>query len=231
MKNLIIIIQKIYFYYIYRVAVRFRYIYLKNGVKVNKNTSFESSPKCYVKIGGRTELLSASIGNYTLIGANNKLSNTKIGRFCSLGSNISVINAFHPTSGFVSTNPAFYSLNKQCGITFVNRQKFEEHRSVDNNYSVIIGNDVWIGHNVTIIAGITIGDGSIIGANALVTKDVPPFAIVGGVPAKVIRYRFDDESRTRIYNSKWWDNSYEWFVDNAEIMSSYQLFLERFTNG
>ena len=124
---------------------------------------------------------------------------------------------------------SYYSLNKQCGITFVNRQKFEERRSV-GNYSAIIGNDVWIGHNVTIIAGITIGDGAIIGANALVTKDVPPFAIVGGDPAKVIRYRFDDDSRIRIYNRKWWNNSLEWFVDNAEVMANYQSFLERIAN-
>ena len=79
----------------------------------------------------------------------------------------------------------------------------------DNKGDIIIGNDVWIGYEAVILSGITIGDGAIIGTRAVVTKDIPPYTIVGGVPAKPIRKRFDDVTIARLLELKWWDWSAE----------------------
>lgn len=78
-----------------------------------------------------------------------------------------------------------------------------------SNLDVIIGNDVWIGCRVTIMAGVTIGDGAVIGSGAVVTRDVPPYAVVGGVPAKIIKYRFDEQTINRLRAVKWWNHDPE----------------------
>ena len=128
----------------------------------------------------------AYIGRNTYINPDSDLTNCKIGRFCSIGPGISVIADSHPSSVFVSTSPSFFSTKRQNGQTFVNQNKFEERLSVDG-YDIIIGNDVWIGTRAMLKGGITIGDGAIVAMGAVVTKDVPPNTLVGGVPAKIIR--------------------------------------------
>ena len=93
----------------------------------------------------------------------------------------------------------------------------------DNKGDIIIGNDVWIGYEAVILSGITIGDGAIIGTRAVVTKDVPPYTIVGGVPAKPIRKRFDDVTIARLLELKWWDWSEERIKANLEIIQSGRI--------
>lgn len=112
----------------------------------------------------------------------------------------------------MSTHPAFYSTGKQCGITFVDKNLFEERLAVDGR-SCIIGNDVWIGNDVRIIGGLRIGTGAIVGLGAVVTKDVPPYAIVGGVPAKVIRYRFEEKQIKELLDSHWWEKSEDYIKE------------------
>lgn len=87
---------------------------------------------------------------------------------------------------------------------------------------VFIGNDVWIGSDAKIMSGVTIGDGAVIGANSLVTKDVPPYAIVGGNPAKVIKYRFDEETITKFLEIKWWNWGYEYIYEIIPLLQSCQ---------
>lgn len=97
---------------------------------------------------------------------------------------------------------------------------FEEYSYVDKErkYALEIGNDVWIGQNVFLIGGIHVGDGAVILAGAVVTKDVPAYAIVGGVPAKIVKYRYDDETIEFFLNIKWWNNSGEWYKEHWELL-------------
>lgn len=140
----------------------------------------------------------------------------EIGKYCSIAANVKTINGRHPTSECVSTHPAFFSTRKQAGFTYVNSDLFEEVVHADGcDYSVRIGNDVWIGYGALIMAGVSIGDGAIVGAGAVVTKDVEPYAIVGGVPAKVIRMRFSEREIAALLELRWWDRPKEWIEEKS----------------
>lgn len=138
------------------------------------------------------------IGDYSYIAKNATVSNCVIGKFCSIGPNFSCGLGVHPTDG-ISTSPMFYSTAKQNGMTLSKTNKIEE------SLKTTIGNDVFIGANVTVLDGVTIGNGAVIGAGAVVTGDIPPYAIAVGVPASVIKYRFDKQAVERLNATKWWD--------------------------
>lgn len=93
----------------------------------------------------------------------------------------------------------------------------------DNKGDIVVGNDVWIGYEAVILSGVTIGDGAIVGSRAVVTKDIPPYTIVGGVPAKPIRKRFDDVIIARLLELKWWDWSEERIKANLKIIQSGRI--------
>lgn len=138
------------------------------------------------------------VGDYSYIARNALIDHTTIGKFCSIGPNFLSGKGLHPTTA-VSTSPMFYSTARQNGTTFVTENKFEEVKRVT------IGNDVFIGANVFVRDGITIGDGAIVAAGAVVVKDVPPYAIVGGVPAKILRMRMSDAQIEKMQKVRWWD--------------------------
>lgn len=180
------------------------------------NTAFEG----YNKIGNNT-LFSGKIGRYSYIGDNSYVV-AEIGRYCSIGLNVKVAIGKHPSRDFVSTHPSFYSPSlSRCGKTFVNKLLFDE-----KNHTTLIGNDVWIGQDVLLLEGITIGNGAIIAAGAVVTKDVEPYAIVGGVPARVIRYRFNESQREQLENIRWWDKSEPWLLSHVHHFDNIDSFLE-----
>lgn len=165
------------------------------------------------------------LGKFSYIGANSHIK-AKIGRFCSIGPSVKTVCAFHPVEGFVSTHPAFYSLNKQSGITFVEKQLYNEWQTLpDLDVPVEIGNDVFIGEGALLIGNLHVGDGAVIASGAVVTKDVPPYCIVAGNPAKLIRKRFDDETIEKLLLFKWWNKDEKWLKQNAHIMSDIKLLL------
>ena len=186
--------------FLYSIILKFRNIKASPRASFNLSTKLEGFNVVHQNsyIGG------SNIGRCTYIGQNCTLINCKIGRFCSIAENVKVISSTHPTHTYISTSPCFFSVNKQCGISFTEKNCFKENLSIEG-YNIIIENDVWIGSNVTIMGGIKIGNGAIIAMGAVVTKDVPPYAIVGGVPAKIIRYRFTQEEIEKLLKIKWWD--------------------------
>ena len=142
------------------------------------------------------------LGDYSYIAKNSTVNNCKIGKFCSIGPNFCCGLGIHPTNG-LSTAPMFYSTAKQNGISLCEDNKIEESKRTT------IGNDVFIGANVTILDGVTIADGAVIGAGAVVTKDIPPYAVAVGVPAKVVKYRFDEDTIKNLLEQQWWNGTEE----------------------
>lgn len=127
-----------------------------------------------------------------------------IGKFCSIacGAKFLFTSANHKMSS-LSTYP-FPIFYEEWGL-----DAKDIRNAWDNKGDIVIGNDVWIGYEAVIMSGVTIGDGAIIGTRAVVTKDVPPYTIVGGVPAKPIRKRFDDATVERLIKLRWWDWEHE----------------------
>lgn len=142
------------------------------------------------------------LGDYSYIAKNSTVNNCKIGKFCSIGPNFCCGLGIHPTNG-LSTAPMFYSTAKQNGISLCEDNKIEESKRTT------IGNDVFIGANVTILDGVTVADGAVIGAGAVVTKDIPPYAVAVGVPAKVVKYRFDKNTIKALLEIQWWNGTEE----------------------
>ena len=136
-----------------------------------------------------------------------------IGRFTSIAADVKNAQGVHPIEApYATTSPMFFSLRKQSGVTFAKEQLFDEMRA-----PISIGNDCWIGQGAFFVGGLTIGDGAVVLAGAVVTKDVPPYAVVGGVPAKVIKYRYDKETIQFLLEKKWWDMPIEWLKENSEL--------------
>lgn len=185
-------------------------------------------------MGGGNKICSFSrftgeIGFGSYIGSHSNILNAKIGKFTSIAQNVNVISGSHAIHfPYVSTCPSFYSVSRQNGYSFVSINTFQERRFADSScFSVIIGNDCWIGWGATILSGVTISDGAVVLANATVTKDVPPYAIVAGIPAKIIGYRYDDNTIKCLQKIEWWNKSLKWLEENAYLFSDIDEFINK----
>ncbi len=155
---------------------------------------------------GTTVSQDSEIGEYTYIGYNCFITRSNVGRYCSIANNVSIGLGEHDVSR-ISTNSLFYE------------SPYEELTQLD----CIIEDDVWIGVDSIIRRGVKIGFGAVIGANSFVNKDVPPFTIVAGNPAKIIGSRFNEAQQLMILESKWWQASLE---DAQEILKELKQFVD-----
>lgn len=188
--------------------------------QVNLHSTFESHCQLHPHVQFHGHL---GYGSY--VGPYSKVS-AQIGRFTSIASYVCTVAGRHAYQApFATTCPMFFSLNpnhSQSGSTFATEQMFEELKFAvpEKQLDVEIGNDVWIGERAMIIGGVHIADGAVVLAGAVVTKDVPPYAIVGGVPAKIIRYRYDEETINYLLNIQWWNNSEDWFKEHWRLLTN-----------
>lgn len=169
---------------------------LYSGANLGRNADVVCEAPC--KLGGDISF-KGFVGAYTYVRKGSRLSPAlrSIGRFCSIAPGALIGDSNHPVD-WLSTHPFQWGatplVSEKAGIT-----KFKKA-----NRSIEIGNDVWVGTSVVITPGVTIGNGAIIAAGCVVVKDVPPYAIVGGVPGKIIRYRFDEKTIRALEMAEWW---------------------------
>lgn len=170
--------------------------------------------KAYIS-GGNT-VLNCTIGRYTYTSYDTQIYYADIGNFCSIGGNCKIGGAGHPLE-WVSASPLFQNGKNVFG------KHFAEH-PYQPFARISIGNDVWIGQNVLIKSGVSIGDGAVVGMGAVVTKNIGPYEIWGGNPARFIRKRFDDETINYLEETKWW----LWDDEKIEEYSSTFASIDRF---
>lgn len=181
---------------------------------ISKGSTFEGANKVYydTSFGGK-------IGFGSYIGPHCEIC-AEIGRFTSIAPWVRTNTGIHPIGEpYVTTSPMLFSSSCQNGYTFTKRMLFEEYAKPCK-----IGNDVWIQENVFFVGGISIGDGAVVMAGAVVTHDVPPYAIVGGVPAKIIKYRYDEETIDKLLKFQWWNKPIEWIKQHVEDFSDLNSF-------
>lgn len=162
------------------------------------------------------------LGDFSYVSYRSRLSKVKIGKFTCIGPEVFIGLGMHPSRNFISVHPYFYTNENTQSLTGKGALSFNEFSEVS------IGNDVWVGARAVILDGVTIGDGAIVAAGAVVAKDVPPYAVVGGVPAKLIRYRFSTKEIETLEKLAWWDKDPAWLKNNANSFADIPSFMKLF---
>lgn len=200
--------------------MKLSYLYSKFFKKILRGKSILNSHiDKTAKIYSGTDFYDSSIGRYSYIGYDSEVHNCEIGAFCSIANNFVAGGAMHPLD-WVSTSPVFYRVGGGTGVHLGNLE-------IEKVKRTIIGNDVWIGTRVIVMQGLTIGNGAVIGAGSVVTKDVPPYAIVVGAPAKIIKYRFDDETINKLQRIKWWNLPDSKLKEYSRFMNNVSIFVDK----
>lgn len=172
------------------------------------------------KVCSGSQIINTKIGKHSDIGYDCAIINAEIGAFCSFGANIVIGGASH-TIDWVSTSPVF---NENIDHL---PQKFSHHK-FDLQSKTSVGSDVWIGNYVLVKSNVSIGHGAIIGMGSVVTKDVPPYEIWAGNPARFIKKRFDDDTINELLKMKWWDWNDDKIKKNAVHINDVQEFIKRY---
>ena len=196
-------------YFFSRIIKKLRFSAIRNSV-IPKTSKVESG----------STVIDTVFGDYSFCGYDCHIENTSIGKFCSIADIVRIVVARHPYE-WLLLHP--YSIKERYSI----RVKFSEFARVIEPETFIV-NDVWIGANVLVKSGVSIGDGAVIGMGSVVTKDVEPYSIVGGNPARHIKYRFDEEIRSAFKEIQWWDKDTTVIGDAAKEVKCVEGFINCF---
>lgn len=199
--------------------MKLSYLYSKFFKKIVRGKSIlHSTIHKTAVINSGCSVVNSSIGKCSYLGYDAEVVNCEIGSYCSIAGNVHIGGAEHPVE-WISTSPVFQKV-KHSGPTV----RYAEH-DLPSLKKTVVGNDVWIGFGAIIKQGVKIGDGAIIGSGAVVTKDVAPYSIVGGCPAKLIRYRFDADTISQLQTLQWWDMSDEALSQLGEYATNVKEFI------
>lgn len=193
------------------VISKIRCLFLKS-ISITARVEYSKVSK-KARVWHHAFVLHSYVDDYSYIGPNTRVIYAHIGKFCSIAGDCKVGMGTHSLN-FASSSSVFTSAKNGTGQIWTKNNSFKEHKKV------IIGHDVWIGQNVLIVGGVKIGTGAVIGAGAVVTKDVEPYTIVGGVPARVIRKRFTESEINILLKSEWWSLEDKVLKNNIDLFQS-----------
>ena len=196
------------------ISYYFSKLIKKMQIPAIKNSSVDKK----AKICTGAHVVNSSVGKYSYIGNFSTMINCEIGSYCSVADNCVIGGMSHPTE-WVSTSPVMYR-GRNCLKTNFTDLPYEESKHT------VIENDVWIGNNCHIKAGVHLSIGCVIGMGSVLTKDVGPYEIWAGNPAKLIRKRFDDETITRLLKTEWWNWPEEKVINYAKHINHPEEFIE-----
>ena len=166
-----------------------------------------------------TKVISSKIDAFTYIAPGSELLYANIGKFCSIGRECFIGLPMHSIQN-ISSSPIFTSKHNAIQHNWTDKDSYREFKQVN------LGNDVWIGNRATIMGGITIGDGAVIGTGAIVTNDVPEYAIVAGIPARVIKYRFNESVINKLLEIKWWNLPEQFLKANIHAFNQDEISIQ-----
>ena len=166
-----------------------------SGARIDSHAEFEDRASLHTGAA----VFGSRVGRWTYFGEHSLVIYSEVGRFCSIAPHVVIGGGTHPTHR-VATSPLFYSAERNSWGSFPGALPLDEELPKTH-----IGNDVWIGHSAVVLPGVRVGDGAVIGAGAVVTRDVEPYAVVAGVPARKLRSRFDPDDVDWLLGLKWWD--------------------------
>ncbi|WP_172136087.1 CatB-related O-acetyltransferase [Adlercreutzia sp. ZJ473] len=190
----------------------------------------------YVSVGKRCFLIGSRIGAHSYCGDDCSLPRVDIGPFCSLAGNVMLAAGNHPLHS-VSTSPALYRPEGMAGDELVSECTFGEeffYVDKDEKFYGVIGADCWVATGAILVVrrgGLKLGTGSVVAAGAVVTRDTPPYSIVAGNPARVIKYRFEEETINRLLASRWWEKGDSWIREHERAFISPDALLDGDLHG
>ena len=192
---------------------KIRYYWSKFFSRLHGAAVKDSTLHPTASVSSGCNIIGCSIGRCSYLGVDSWAINAVIGQYCSIADRVYIGGAEHPMH-WLSTSPVFQDVKRSSSKIHYAKHQWNPKGDI------VIGDDVWIGYGAIILSGIHIGQGAIIGAGSVVTKDVPPYAVVGGVPAKVLKYRFDEASINELERLQWWnldDESLKILSKNMEM--------------